>query len=175
MIHIYAVIWCLVWGQSLQLRLSCTNPSNSHFPPPADTALRDCACPQECNVYSYALQPSSASLASVGVRQIRGDIDNKVTKSYHRALDMRDRMEPEHFYSTLSKLKLVLDRMEGNIHQGSILLTWSNHGWVIINLEWDVISYPFPNFQRCNRWSLGMGKQFYRKLYDRRNYLSMLS
>ena len=38
----------------------------------------------------------------------------------------------------------------------------------------DVFAYPFPNCKRCNRWSLGMDKQFHPRLYCAYDYLSML-
>ena len=38
---------------------------------------------------------------------------------------------------------------------------------------WGEITFPFLNF-KCNRWSLGMDKQFHPTFYNGCNYLSML-
>ena len=40
---------------------------------------------------------------------------------------------------------------------------------------WDEITYPFPNFNGCNRWSLGMDKEFHPTLYNGYNYLMHVS
>ena len=39
-------------------------------------------------------------------------------------------------------------------------------------MGWNYLSIPI--LQQCNRWSLGMDKQFYPRLYNGCNYLSML-
>ena len=39
---------------------------------------------------------------------------------------------------------------------------------------WDEITYPFLNFQRCKRWSLGVDKYFHPTLYWVYDYLYML-
>ena len=39
---------------------------------------------------------------------------------------------------------------------------------------WNDITYPFPNFNGRNCWSLGMDKWFHLTLHDLCNYLSML-
>ena len=80
---------------------------------PASLNLSDCTCPEECNTYSYSLQQSAASLALLGVRQLLDSITPDVKRSYYRALDMNDRMEPEHFYKTLNLLEGVLNKIEG--------------------------------------------------------------
>ena len=37
---------------------------------------------------------------------------------------------------------------------------------------WDEITYPFSNFNGCNRWSLGMDQSFHPTLYNGCNYIA---
>ena len=54
----------------------------------------------------------------------------------------------------------------------TLIATWiSNH---ISNIVNDEITYPSPNFNGCNRWSLAMGKSFQPILNDGCNVFSIL-
>ena len=62
---------------------------------------------------------------------------------------------------------------------GPLLLTWFNFNpsmdkqlHPLWSVGWNYLS--IPKLQRCNRWSLGMDKQFHLTLYQTCNYLSML-
>ena len=99
------------WRNNDVIITSCVHWNVSFFLATAN--IRDCVCPEECSIYTYSLQQSSASLALLGLQQLLQDMEPSVEQSYHHAINQNDRMQPDNFYITLNLLESVIDKMEG--------------------------------------------------------------
>ena len=69
--------------------------------------------------------------------------------------------------------RLIATNLWGLFYQRGFI---SISAWIINNLPtkaWDENTYPFPNFNDANRWSLGIDKWFHSTLYDGWNHLSI--
>ena len=76
-------------------------------------------------------------------------------------------------------MQLFIHAIYTCVFLGPLLLTWFNFNPSMDNqshaqssVGWNYLS--IPKLQRCNRWSLGMEKQFHPTEYYGCNYLSML-
>ena len=77
--------------------------------------------------------------------------------------------------SVLSPLSFPLCADRSGAHFTVMVQLWSQHEYVSTLVKvWGESTYPLPNLNGANRWSLGMDKQFHLTLNWTCEYLSML-
>ena len=75
----------------------------------------ECSCQTQCVSDSYELEPSFASLSSVGISRLLLDTPAGLMQTYHNALEMADRMFPEQYHLTISSLMNAVNELDGKI------------------------------------------------------------
>ena len=73
----------------------------------------ECECEEACEVLGYAVQPSQASLSTMGVNQLLTDAITRTRTSYIRKLELRNRVLPDEFQTTIEYMWNVISSLDG--------------------------------------------------------------
>ena len=91
------------------------NWMTSHNIPTDTRNSSECACQMQCVSDNYELEPSFASLSSVGISRLLLDTPTGLMQTYHKALETADRMFPEQYHFTINSLMNVVNELDSKM------------------------------------------------------------
>ena len=97
-------------------------------------------CPNACEVKSYGVEMSYATLSSLSVQSLlTTDVLTLKTK-YHKALEIRERVQTENLEQTVVGLQNVTNRLKVSVRSRYRKLMCVGQSWANVGLCWPMLT-----------------------------------